>query len=414
MLALVDCNNFYASCERVFNPKLENRPVVVLSNNDGCVVARSNEAKALGIAMGAPFFQIQRQVNQHKIQVLSSNYTLYGDLSSRVMSILSTFCPDMEVYSIDEAFLNFKYFGYTDLVNYAHEIRTTVKQWTGVPVSIGLAPTKTLAKIANALAKKGSGVMSLMHPAEKETILKNWSVEDIWGVGRQLAPKLHGLGIRTAWQLAQYSPKLLRKHFSVNVEKMAYELQGISCLPLEDWTPRKNIQSSRAFGQPVVDLRCLTEAISNYVAIACEKLRNQQGQAQGLTTFLHTSRFKKPFYSNYQTIGFGPPTNDTCIIIRYAIAAIKALYRPGFEYTKCGIMLLDIIPDTYYQADLLPDTLLRSKPALMNVMDKVNQKYGRHMLRIAAQGFEPTWQMKATYRSPRYTTRWDELVHIRC
>ncbi|CAM4429763.1 MAG: Protein UmuC [Legionellaceae bacterium] len=339
MLALVDCNNFYVSCERVFNPKLANKPVVVLSNNDGCVVSRSNEAKALGIPMAIPVFKIKPLLKQYSVIALSSNYELYADMSHRVMTLLAEYCWDLEIYSIDEAFLKFTHLTHEALFELGKDLRKKMLKCLGLPISIGIAPTKTLAKIAGSYAKKNEGVMSLANLKENETLLHTFPIEDVWGIGRKLAPKLKQLGIRTALELTRYPSTLLRQHFNVEIQKIAQELIGISCLPLASLMPHKSIQSSRSFGVSVTDLTVLKEAISVYTATACEKLRAQRSHCQLMMIYLQTSRFKEPRYRNAITLNLPEATNDTRVITKYAPSAITSLYRQGYEYTKCGIIL---------------------------------------------------------------------------
>jgi DNA polymerase V len=291
--ALIDCNNFYVSCERVFDPTLEKRPVVVLSNNDGCIIARSNEAKALGIPMGAPLFQYRSLCQQHQVKILSSNYALYADMSQRVMAILGQFCPDMEVYSIDEAFLKFNNFNYFNLKIYTQNIQEKIKQWTGVPVSIGLGPTKTLAKVANYQAKKSGTMYDLCDLALIPLLLNRIPVNEIWGIDRRLTEQLNHRGIQTADQLRCANPKLIRKWFSVVVERIVMELNGVSCLDLESVQPKKQIMSSRSFGKPVTGLEELNAAISTYTARAAIKLREQHSKAQSIYVFIQTNQHNK-------------------------------------------------------------------------------------------------------------------------
>jgi DNA polymerase V len=416
--ALVDCNNFYASCERVFNPALEGRPIVVLSNNDGCVIARSNEAKKAGIPMGAPYFQWSKFCQKHNVAVFSSNYALYGDMSNRIMILLKKFCPDMEVYSIDEAFLNFDSLQKIDVYEYSSHIRKQIKMWTGVPVSIGIAPTKTLAKIANHIAKKKTvtGVFSLCDATTREKMLCDFPVADIWGIGRKLSERMNALHIHSAKDLRDSDLKLMRRKFSVVIEKMIQELRGISCLPIEIVKPKKKIMSSRSFGKPVVDLNELSEAVSHYTAKACIKLRNQSGAAQGIFVFLQTNMFKEnenQYYNDIST-NFVEATSDTRKIIHIANQCLMKIYRTGYRYHKAGIMLLDIIPNHQQQTDLFSTNNENKNTSVMHILDAVNKKIGKGSLFIASEGTKRGWQLRSQKRSPRYTTQWDELVKVFC
>jgi DNA polymerase V len=360
--------------------------------------------------MGIPFFQIRPLVERHNVQVFSSNYALYAHMSQRMMHCFEMFCPDMEIYSIDEAFLSLHTFRHYDLISYAKTIRSTILQWTGLPVSIGIAPTKTLAKMANHLAKKNkTGVFMLSAmTSEREVFLKNFPIEDIWGIGRKLTPKLQALGIQSAYDLSKAPIKNLRKQFSVQMERTILELQGIASFGLEAETPKKNILSSRSFGRPILLLRELEEAISTYTAIACEKLRQQKGITATIAVFLTTSRFNPNYYANQTTITLTHPTQDTRIILEAAIQGIRNLYRPGFVYNKCGVLLCDIISEKVQQQDLFSETESISK--VSQIVDVINQKYGRNTLIYASEGFSKTWASKRISISPRYTTHWEELV----
>lgn len=355
LFALVDCNNFYASCERVFNPKLEGKPIVVLSNNDGCIVARSNEAKQLGIPMGAPFHQWNKLIKEHSVHVFSSNYEFYGDMSHRVMTILEHFCPDIERYSIDEAFLSLSGLAWKDLSDYTSEIRQTIKQWTGLPVAIGFAPTKTLAKVANYIAKKKTptGIYDLCDKAKQDEILADFPVEELWGVGSRIAARLKNFDIHTAKELRDFDQKTLRKEFSVVMERLIQELRGISCLPLESVQPRKQIMSSRSFGNLLTELESIEEAISHYAAKACIKLRSQKSRAGGIYVFLHTNHFREneKQYGNCITLNFLEPTSDSSYVIKMAKEGLRKIYRKGYRYHKAGLMLLDISSTTIKQHD---------------------------------------------------------------
>jgi DNA polymerase V len=412
MFALVDCNNFYASCERIFKPALEKKPVVVLSNNDGCIIARSNEAKQLGIPMGAPFFKWKEVCVKNKVAVFSSNYELYGDISRRVMSIVIESCPFLEIYSIDEAFLLLKNFSEQQRLDYAYDLRKKIKMYVGIPVSIGIGPTKTLAKIANFIAKNNTsnGVFSF----SKKNIfyLENFSVEKIWGIGHALASKLKPLKIETAHDLMNANPKQLRKQFSVNMEKIIYELNGVSCISLESSQPRKQIISSRSFGKSITKLIDLEEAISHYTAIATLKLRQQHSLASGIIVFLHTNFFNKdPRYENNIFFPFPHPTADTAYIIRIAKKCMKYLYKEKYRYHKTGLILVDLIPHAMEQWDLLSFNSPK-RNLLMETVDSINSTYGKNTVFYCAEGIKRHWQLKSTKRSPRYTTRWNELLKI--
>lgn len=417
IFALVDCNNFYASCERVFNPRLEGKPIVVLSNNDGCVVARSNEAKKLGIPMGAPFHEWKKLCDKKILFAFSSNYALYGDMSNRVMTSLEHFCPDLEIYSIDEAFLSLDGLKERDLFSYSKNIRKIIKQWTGIPVSIGIAPTKTLAKIANRIAKKNTveGVFNLCDSVIRENILSEFPVEDIWGVGRRLAKRLNDLKIRTALDLRNANVKMIRMHFSVVMERLVEELRGISCIPLEMVQPRKQIISSRSFGKLVTELSELEEAISYYTAKACLKLRKQNSLAGGITIFLHTNFFreKDPQYGNSINHRFAEPSSDSSFIISAAKKCLKNIYRPGFRYQKTGVMLLDLSPHSVRQYDLFSSRENKSE-LLMQTFDLINERLGKNTLFIAAEGVQRNWKTRCNRMSYRYTTQWNELAKVIC
>lgn len=416
VFALVDGNNFYVSCERVFNPRLEGRPVVVLSNNDGCAVARSAEVKALGVKMGTPWFQMQKLAQRHGIVALSSNYELYADLSSRMMSLLGRFAPDQEIYSIDECFLGLEGFQRVELMDYGREMRRTVRQSIGIPVCVGFAATKTLAKLANHCAKKGlageDGVCDLtrLSPGEFSQLLSGIPVGDVWGVGRKLAERLGARGITQVETLRTADPKALRREFSVVLERTVDELNGISCLGLEDVAPSKQqIMSSRSFGQYVYDLEPLSQAVASYMAVAAEKLRRQQSRAGMVQVYVRTNPFAE-HQAQYQQGLSAPlptPSDDTRYLIRVAGWLLKKIYRPGYAYQKAGVILMDLRDAGTVQADLFSGP--HDNPALMQVMDRINATWGRGTLRCAAEGMHKGWAMKREKKSPNYTTRWDEL-----
>lgn len=422
IFALVDCNNFYASCERVFNPALERRPIVVLSNNDGCVIARSNEAKALGISMGVPFFKVRRIVERHDVAVFSSNYALYGDMSRRVMAVLAGLVPRLEVYSIDEAFLDLPGLGAKELSELGRHIRRTVRQWTGIPVSVGIAPSKTLAKAANALAKRDllrQGVCDLCDPQGREAALAHLAVEEIWGIGARSGERLRALGIATARQLRDSDPAAMRRHFGLVMERIIWELRGVSCLALTDIRPpRQQIITSRSFGVRVTSYRDLAEAISHFVSRAAEKLRSQGDNAQALQVFVRTSPFNpgESFYQNAATLLLPIPTQDTSVLIRHALQALKQIYRRGYRYQKAGIMLLDLVPASEAQSSLFAAAGEREAAkshALMHTLDEINRRMGSGTLRFAAEGTRQRWRGAAARCSPAYTTRWEDLPLVR-
>ncbi len=416
IFALVDCNNFYASCERVFDPRLKNRPIVVLSNNDGCIVARSNEAKALGIPMGVPFFESKAVIKKHNVAVFSSNYQLYGDMSQRVMDSLRLFAPDMEVYSIDEAFLRLDHLQPRNLTDYCQTLRAKVMQWTGIPVSIGLGPSKVLAKVANRVAKKqtDNGVFDIRGQQAQDEILKTLDVENLWGIAGRWADRLGRIGIETASQLRDASPTIIRKHLSVVGERILRELKGQSCIDLEDIQPRKNIMSSKSFGTLLTEKAPLEEALANYAARACEKLRQQNSRAQAVYVFVQTNGFHKTDkqYNNALTYTLTIPTSDTRLIIEAAKFCLSRIYKQGYRYKKTGIMLLDLIPATLEQKHLFVDFDHRPGDHLMALVDRINKDHGPDTLFFGAQGVAREWKMRCGSRSPRYTTQWDELLRV--
>ena len=414
VFALVDCNNFYASCERVFDPSLKQRPIVVLSNNDGCIVARSNEVKALKIPMGVPYFEQQALIRKHKITVFSSNYQLYGDMSQRVMDSLRLFAPDMEVYSIDEAFLRLDYLQPRDLTKYCKTIRAKVMQWTGIPVSIGIGPTKVLAKVANRVAKKQTddGVFDIRSSTTQDAILKTLDVKKLWGVARRWAERLNRMNIHKASELRDASPVIIRKHLSVVGERLVRELRGQPCIDLEDIQPRKNIMSSKSFGNLLTRKEPIEEALANYAARACEKLRKQNSRAQAVYVFVGTSEFSDKQYSNSITCPLTIPSSDTRVIIETAKSCLSRIYRPGYRYKKTGVMLLDLIPASLEQKHLFADSDPNPSDDLMDVVDQINRDHGPDTLFFGAQGVNREWKMRCGSRSPRYTTQWDELLKV--
>lgn len=420
-IALIDVNNFYVSCERVFDPKLRNRPVVVLSNNDGCAIARSNEAKALGIPMGGPWFKFKDLAKRHGVIALSSNYALYGDMSNRVMSILRDFSPHQEIYSIDESFLDLTGFQSQDLLAYGQTIRERILQWTGLPVCVGIGASKTLAKLANHCAKKRQGFngvcsFNIMATDELDNLFASIEAGEVWGIGRRLAPKLHALGMHTVLDLKYADPEYLRAQFSMIVEKTIRELNGVVCIELEEISPaRKQILSSRSFGHTVRDYDSLAESISLYMSCAAEKLRRQKSYACSVYVYIRTSPFKldEPFYSNNMTISLPCPSDDTRQLVNAALWGLRKIYRPHLNYAKAGVMLSGLVSAQSMQNDLFSQIQGNDKSAaLMKAMDSINQKMGRESIKLASEGFRRPWRMRQENKSKSYTTRWDELLTV--
>ena len=419
VFALVDCNNFYASCEKLFRPDLKDTPVVVLSNNDGCVVARSREAKLLGIKMGVPVFQIKAEMQRHGILAFSSNYALYADLSSRVMRTLEEMAPRVEVYSIDEAFLDLTGIeSAISLVEFGQQVRERIGHWIGITVCVGIAPTKTLAKLANHAAKKypaTQGVVDLTNPDRQRRLLALVPVDDVWGVGRRLSKRLNALGITTALDLANASPRAIRDQFSVVLERTVRELNGESCIELEEIPPtKKQIVCSRSFGEKVTHFELLREAVCEYATRATEKLRKEQQQAKVMTVFIRTSPFKdnEPQYSNSASGELLIPSCDTRDFIELANHLLKRIWKDGFRYAKAGVMLSDFYDPGMFQPGLFDDVSIRSNSQqLMSVLDTINQS-GAGKVFFAGQGTKKDWSMKREHLSPAYTTRWDQLPRV--
>jgi len=414
IFALVDCNNFYASCERMFNPKLEGKPIVVLSNNDGCVVARSNEAKALGIAMGVPEFQIRPLLRVHQVHVFSSNYTLYGDMSQRVMETLEQFCPDLEIYSIDEAFLSLSGFTSRNLTDYGRTIRDAVKRWTGIPVSVGIAETKTLAKIANRIAKRTpdtGGVFDLLACSDRDTLFGRVPVEEVWGIGWNHTRLLNQHGIMTALQLLKVDDQWIRKHLGIVGLRLVMELRGISCLGLEECpAPKQSVTCSRAFGQLISTLADMEEAISSYTSRVAEKLRRERLVATMMTVCLTTNEFKEgPQYSNSATLKLPVASDSTSDLIKSALQGIRAIYREGYLYKKAGVILTGLVSAGHTQADMFDSQDREKTTRLMSALDAINHRWGSDTLHYASSGIGKAWKTQFQHRSQAYTTDWNEL-----
>lgn len=417
MIALVDCNSFYCSCERVFNPSLERKPVIVLSNNDGCAVARSDEAKAVGIRMGDPFFKIKYICKKHNVKVYSSNYALYGDMSRRVMRILNEYTPEIEIYSIDEAFLSFKGIS-KNLITYSLEIKDKVKMYTGIPVSVGIGPTKVLAKVANQWAKKNKistcGVFQIGLDKSSDEVLKKFPVADVWGIGRKSAEKLSRLSVKTAYDLKYSNESVIQKVLTIVGRRIVDELRGVSCIDLElDIAAKKQIVSSRSFGKPIFEKNDLRESIANHVTTACEKLRKQKCITGTLLVFVQTNPYKNiPQYYNSATMDLLTGTSSTNKLIRYAFVCLDQVYKTSFEYKKVGIIFMDIRPKALSQLDFFSTHDSFKDDQLMKTIDRINEIQGRGAVKFAACGVSQFWKMLSEMKSQNFTTRWSELLKI--
>jgi DNA polymerase V len=431
MYALVDGNNFYVSCERVFRPSLNGCPVVVLSNNDGCAIARSNEAKALGIKMGAPWFQIKHMTESEGLVALSANFALYGDLSDRMMSLAAGLGPRQEIYSIDESFIELT--GVRgDLVERSHKIRSRILQWVGIPCGIGIGSTKTLAKLANYIAKTterkpGSYPENLaqvcnlaaLEPAELDAVLAATPVNEVWGVGWQIGKQLNEGGITNVLELTRLDVAMVKSRWSVVLERTVRELQGTPCIDLDHSpAPKQEIACTRSFGHPVTELKDLDEAVTEFASRAAQKLRKQSSLAGQVLVFIRTSPFRKdPQYSRSTTIPLRRPSADTVVIVNAALAGLRAIFQPGFNYAKAGIMLMELEPDSVQQIELnLEADDIKDRSRLMSALDGINDRYGRGTLLMASAGLagdNRVWSMKQERRTPGYTTRWEDMPVVR-
>ena len=427
MYALVDGNNFYVSCERVFRPSLNGRPVVVLSNNDGCAIARSNEAKALGIKMGAPWFQIRDLAESDGLIALSANFALYGDLSDRMMSLAAGLGPRQEIYSIDESFIDLT--GVPgNMTERGHTIRSRILQWVGIPCGIGIGPTKTLAKLANHIAKTAERKpgsypahvaqvcdLSALTKAELDAVMAATPVNEVWGVGRQITKQLNDAGITTTLELTGLDPAMVRGRWSVVLERTVRELQGRSCISLDHApAPKQEIACTRSFGHPVTDLKDLSEAVTDFASRAAVKLRKQRSLVNQVLVFIRTSPFRKDAqYSRSTTVPLRRPSADSALIIDAALAGLRAIYRQGFKYAKAGVMLLELQEDTVQQRELdLQDGEAKDRGKLMSTLDGLNHRYGRGTVLMACAGLagdKRLWAMKQERRTPGYTTRWEDM-----
>ncbi len=416
-IALIDCNNFYASCERIFNPKLMRRPIVVLSNNDGCIITRSAEAKKLGIKMGEPYFKAKKIIDKNNVKVFSSNYSLYGDISQRVMETLARFAPDVEIYSIDEAFLGLNGFENYELSAYCSYIRRIIKQWVGIPVSIGVSSTKTLSKIANNLAKKNKeydGVCILKYWFDINEALKLTPIGDVWGIGRRLSSFLQKYNIKTAYDFIQLDKGWVRKNMGVVGEKTFLELCGVSCIEL-DLIPsdKKSCCVSRSFSKPIEKIYDLEESVSAYGARVAEKIREEGLMAESMSVFVLTNYFnrKEKQYSNSIKLQLPFPTNNSIKIVKRALQGIRKIYREGYRYKKAGVILYGLTKSNQVRG--LLDYDRESSDMIMNTIDRINGRYGSSTIRLASEGIEKSWRMRRDSVSPCYTTNFDDLVEVK-
>lgn len=418
MYGLADCDNFYASCERVFNPSLIGRPVVVLSGNDGCVIARSNEAKALGIKMGDPFFRLKDSAASHGIAVYSSNFALYGDMSNRVMNVLRSFSPATEVYSIDESFLDLSGIGPARLGELGREITRTVKRYTGIPVSLGIAPTKTLAKVASKLCKrypKLEGCCVMHRPEDIGKVLRKYPVGDIWGIGPRYEKMLKGHGIATAWEFTQQPAEWVRKHMSVTGVRTWRELHGEACIDFETMPPpKKQIATTRSFARELFEPSDLLRNITLFASACAEKLRKQKSVCGEIRVFLHTNPFRPDMPQYYETALMKPeiPTASTLELVEYAHTLLRQIYREGYGYKRGGVILSDIRSGNGVQASLFGGRDHGRHSRLMEAMDLLNSTYGRHTVGVASQGGGPC-PVNRKYLSQRFTTNWDEIIKVK-
>jgi DNA polymerase V len=417
MYALVDCNNFYASCERVFRPELKDKPIVVLSNNDGCVIARSNEAKAIGVPMGAPAFEYESMFKQNNVYVFSANFALYGDMSQRVMSILSEYSPEVEVYSIDEVFIKLDGFDYFNLNAVCLEMKKKVQKWTGIPISIGVAPTKALSKVANRIAKKfadrTSGVYQIDSIEKREKALKWLPIEDVWGIGRKHALRLRSLNVLTAYDFTVLHDSWIKKHMSIVGIRLKMDLLGNPTIQLEEIQSKKSIATTRSFERNYTELEDLNERIVTFAVSCAEKLRKQNSCCNSMILFLHTNSNRKdlPQYSKNILVKLPFPTNSSIELATFASDALKRIFQKGFHYKKAGVIVQDIHPESTEQMSLFKNRDSRHI-AIMKAVDTLNAKYGQQKIRLASQDQRRVWKMKQEKLSPCYTTKLADVITI--
>ncbi len=418
MFALIDCNNFYASCERAFRPDLNGKPIVVLSNNDGCVIARSNESKALKIPMGALAHEFEPFFKQHNVYVFSANFPLYGDMSHRVMSILEEFSPDVEIYSIDEAFLKLKGFELYNLLDYGQEMRRKVVQWTGIPISVGIAPTKALAKVANRIAKqfpKETGGVHIIDTEEKRIKALKWlKIEDVWGIGRQHAARLNTQNIRTAYDFTQFSEEWIRKFMTIVGIRLKRDLEGLPTLDLETIQNRKNIATTRSFEKNYSSFEEMEERICSFAVSCAEKLRKQGDCCQALLVFIKTNshRLDLPQYRQSTVIDLPFATNSSMELAHYASLALQRIYKKDFMYKKAGVIVMEFSPEDQLQTTLF-DNRDERHITLMKTVDAINKRFGQQKVRLAVQDQKRIWKMRQEHLSPRYTTNLDDVIIVK-
>jgi DNA polymerase V len=418
MYALVDCNNFYASCERVFNPSLQGQPIAILSNNDGCVISMSNEAKGLQLPFGAPIFKWEGFCKMNNIKVLSSNYPLYGDMSSRVMSILQQFSPDVEVYSIDEAFLELKGFDLYDFSDYGNQIRLRILKWTGIPTCVGIAPTKALSKVANKIAKKfpkeTKGLYVIDSEEKRLKALKWIKLEDVWGIGRRLEKRLKAKHCRTAYDFTQLSDDWVRKNFSITEWKLKKDLEGISKIKLDEVKSKKAIATTRSFEYTFSDIENIKERISTFATSCAEKLRKQESSCHMIIVILSSDRHKKDLQQHRasQIVKFSYPINSSLIISSHAVNAVQTIFKEGIKYKRAGVIVTGIVPSKNHQLNIFEHEDPKHKP-LMTAIDGINKKYKDFKIKLGNQDLERTWKMRQERLSPRYTTNIKEIIIVK-
>ncbi len=418
MFAIVDCNNFYASCERVFRPELNGKPIVVLSNNDGCVIARSNEAKLLGIPMGAPAFKFKKEFAANNINVFSSNYALYGDMSSRVMTMLSSFTPDIEIYSIDEAFLKLDGFEHFDIREYGLSIRKKVTKGTGIPVSIGIAYTKALTKVANRIVKKFSekteGVYIIDTEEKRIKALKWLPINDVWGIGSRHAKRLKAIGVTTAYKFTELSDDWVKTNMSIVGLRLKRELEGKSILDLEEPQKKKSIATTRTFEQNYTDFSIIKERVSTFSVTCSEKLRQQKSVCNSILVFLRSNSHRKDLhqYNRSIVVKLPYPTNSSIELSKFALHGLQQIFKEGYQYKKAGVVVMDLVPENLMQISLFENSNPKHKQ-LMNVVDRLNNSIGQKKIKLASQDLERTWKMKQERLSPRYTTNIKEIITVK-